>query len=448
MASMYPAVPSASAQVVMPPCVLDGKPRLSVVLQWDPVATHGVDLDLSAVVFDTSGKFVESVYFGNLRSVDGALVHSGDSKDGQGAGDDETITIDLSRVGPSVGAIVLFASSYSGDDFSTVKTAMVLLSSGNSEMGRCHLGAQTGHTSFVVGHLVPQGGQWTFVETAIAADQRCFADAVPRMQESIRRHFPAMKLAQPGSIMCLTKGECVKLSSPGGQELGSALLGLGWDMIGTEAVDLDASALLFGRSHNLLEAVFFNCLRSRCGGVMHHGDNLTGAGEGDDEQISLNLRALSPEVHTIALVITSYRGHSLSMIKNAFVRLVDPLRRKEILRFNLGANPTSDTAMYMCRLTRRGGGWRLRTVGWSSRGKIYKDCVALVQRELRGARSNPGHEYQPAAADLFRKAPKRGTVAAAGSQLQTAVIVALVLLVLYLLTSGGGETYHVGSRRR
>ena len=116
----------------------------------------------------------------------------------------------------------------------------------------------------------------------------------------------------------LTKGQKVSLTKRGGGSLSLVRMGLGWDAVKkrglfgsrSQSIDLDASALLFDAGGNLVDAVWFRQLRSRDGSVQHTGDNLTGAGEGDDESVIVDLARLSPAVTQIVFTVNSFTGRT------------------------------------------------------------------------------------------------------------------------------------------
>ena len=149
----------------------------------------------------------------------------------------------------------------------------------------------------------------------------------------------------------LQKGQKVSLSkeSPG---LSKVIVGLGWDeapqpkgllslFTGKQDIDCDASAILLknGRLVNREDLVYFGNLKHKTGTVLHMGDNLTGAGEGDDEQIVIDLAHVPAEYDKIVIVVNIYhalkRHQHFGMIRNAFIRLVDDRTQKEICRYNL-----------------------------------------------------------------------------------------------------------------
>ena len=169
----------------------------------------------------------------------------------------------------------------------------------------------------------------------------------------------------------LTKGGNVSLTkiAPG---LSNVSVGLGWDLRTTTGTDfdLDASALLVGPDKRVLSDqhfVFFNNLRSPDGSVEHTGDNLTGAGEGDDEVVLVNLTSVPPNVDRVVFAVSIYeadsRGQSFGQVVNAFIRVVDRSSNAELARYDLTEDASTETAMVFGELYRHGDEWKFRAVG-------------------------------------------------------------------------------------
>ncbi|WP_214407005.1 TerD family protein [Pseudonocardia lacus] len=169
----------------------------------------------------------------------------------------------------------------------------------------------------------------------------------------------------------LVKGGNVSLSkeAPG---LTNVIVGLGWDVRTTTGADydLDASAILLNSSGKVISDahfVFFNNLTSPDGTVEHTGDNLTGEGEGDDEVIKVNLAAMSPQVDKIVFPVSIYdadaRRQSFGQVVNAFIRVVNESDGRELTRFDLTEDASTETALVFGELYRRGPEWKFRAVG-------------------------------------------------------------------------------------
>jgi len=169
----------------------------------------------------------------------------------------------------------------------------------------------------------------------------------------------------------LSKGGNVSLSKevPG---LQAVLVGLGWDVRTTTGADfdLDASALMVGSSGKILSDqhfIFFNNLTSPDGSVEHTGDNLTGEGEGDDEVIKVHLETVPAEVDKIVVTVSIYdaetRQQSFGQVRNAFIRVVNQADDREIARYDLSEDASTETAMIFGELYRNGNEWKFRAVG-------------------------------------------------------------------------------------
>lgn len=188
----------------------------------------------------------------------------------------------------------------------------------------------------------------------------------------------------------LKKGQSVSLVKQGGGTLTRVRMGLGWDamkkkgMFGglkTQSIDLDASALLFDGSGQLVDQVWFQQLRSKDGSVRHTGDNLTGAGEGDDESIVVDLSSVPASVRTLVFVVNSFTGQNFTQIENAYCRLVDASNETEIARYELTGSGTHNSQV-MAKVTRDGGAWSMTAIGAVANGRTFKDLLPTVTPHL------------------------------------------------------------------
>ncbi len=168
----------------------------------------------------------------------------------------------------------------------------------------------------------------------------------------------------------LSKGGNVSLTkeAPG---LTAVIVGLGWDVRTTtgDDFDLDASAALTtdGKVPNDDNYVFFNNLKSPDGSVEHAGDNLTGEGEGDDEQIKVDLTKVPAGINKIIFPVSIYdaeeRQQNFGQVRNAFIRIVNQSGGAEIARYDLSEDACTDTSMVFGELYRNGNEWKFRAVG-------------------------------------------------------------------------------------
>lgn len=188
----------------------------------------------------------------------------------------------------------------------------------------------------------------------------------------------------------LQKGQKVSLAKRGGGSLSVVRMGLGWDAVKkrglfgsrSQSIDLDASALLFDGGGRLVDAVWFSQLRSKDGSVQHTGDNLTGAGEGDDESVVVDLPRLSPAVTQIVFTVNSFTGQDFSQIENAFCRLVDETTGEELARYELSGSGKHN-AQVMAKVSRApDGGWTMTAIGAIANGRTFQDLLPAVSAHL------------------------------------------------------------------
>ena len=188
-------------------------------------------------------------------------------------------------------------------------------------------------------------------------------------------------------VIEMTAGQEVVLAGEDQQSLTTLRMGLGWDKertagaIGTGApdVDLDASAVQFS-GDQLFDLAFYNNLSTRDGSVVHLGDNQTGSGEGDDEQITVDLTKIYAKVDTIVFLVSSYQGHSLEWISRAYCRLIAD-GDTEIARYTL-THGVPETGLVMAKIFRDGDQWKLRTIGQGIAAKVPSESVDAMRALL------------------------------------------------------------------
>ncbi len=181
----------------------------------------------------------------------------------------------------------------------------------------------------------------------------------------------------------LTEGQELALTAEDGTSLTKVQMAVGWDHSrtagflgsGVAPIDLDASAVQFAGGQ-FFDLAFFNNLATRDGAVVHLGDNTTGKGEGDDEVITVDLSRVYPRVDSILFMVSSYQGHSLEFIRNAYCRLVDDNGR-EFARFTLTLG-VRETGLVMAKLFRDGSLWKLRPIGAGIALKTPTDSIEAL----------------------------------------------------------------------
>lgn len=171
----------------------------------------------------------------------------------------------------------------------------------------------------------------------------------------------------------LVKGQKVNLQKEDGTNLNKVIVGLGWDTNkydGQAAFDLDASAFLLtsnGKVRSDKDMIFYGNLKSLDESVEHTGDNLTGEGDGDDEQIKIDLSKIPADVEAIAVTVTIYdaenRKQTFGQVSNAFARIVDQDSNSEVIRYDLGEDYSTETALVVAKIYRHNGNWKIEAVG-------------------------------------------------------------------------------------
>ncbi|NLI21464.1 MAG: TerD family protein [Clostridiales bacterium] len=181
---------------------------------------------------------------------------------------------------------------------------------------------------------------------------------------------------QKGQKTDLTKG------NPGLTQL---LIGLGWDTNqydGGASFDLDASAFLLGENHKVTsdaDFVFYGNLKHVSGAVEHMGDNRTGEGEGDDEQITVDLTKVPAGIQTIAFTVTideaEAKRQNFGQVSNSFIRIVNKATGAELARYDLGEDFSIETAVVVGELYRNAGEWKFNAIGSGFQGGLRALCL-------------------------------------------------------------------------
>ena len=184
--------------------------------------------------------------------------------------------------------------------------------------------------------------------------------------------------------VCLTKGQKVSLTK-GNPGLKDVVVGLGWDLNRYDtggAFDLDTAAFLLteaGKTSNSGDFVFYGNLQHASGAVTHLGDNLTGAGDGDDEQIVLDLSLMPANISRIAFTVTIYDGEArrqnFGQVSNAFIRIYNKDNGEELIRYDLGEDFSIETAIVFGELYRHNGEWKFNAIGSGYQGGLVALCA-------------------------------------------------------------------------
>ena len=189
----------------------------------------------------------------------------------------------------------------------------------------------------------------------------------------------------------LQKGQKINLTKDN-TGLSKIMVALGWDEIGASKgsfgkifqssdMDCDASVILLrnGKFQAREDLVYFGNLRHKSGAIVHQGDNLTGGGEGDDEQIMIDLSQVPKDVDRLIFVVNIYeaqqRHQHFGMVKNAFIRVVDQRNNKELARYNLTDDCSNMTALIFGEVYRHDGEWKFSAIGQPTQDKSLSEIL-------------------------------------------------------------------------
>ena len=189
------------------------------------------------------------------------------------------------------------------------------------------------------------------------------------------------------SSLSLVKGQKISLEKEGGSGLSRIAMGLGWDPVkpkgimgffsSPQDIDLDASCVMFDAAKNVVDVVFFGQLASKDGSIQHSGDNLTGAGDGDDETINVDLSRVPANVTTLVFTINSYRGQTFDQIENASCRLINLTNNQEIAKYTLSGGARV-TGQIMAKIYRHNNEWKMAAIGEPANGQTFAHILPAI----------------------------------------------------------------------
>ena len=189
----------------------------------------------------------------------------------------------------------------------------------------------------------------------------------------------------------LVKGQKISLEKEAGSTLTKIIMGLGWDAVKSKGflgfggskpeIDLDASCILFDEQGRQTDVVWFRQLKSKDGSIIHSGDNRTGAGEGDDEQIVVDLSKVPANVKSLVFTVNSFTGQNFSQVENATCRILNAVNQQEIARFNL-STLGKHTAQIMAKVYRHNDEWKMHAIGEIGNGRTFDDLLPQITPHL------------------------------------------------------------------
>ena len=194
----------------------------------------------------------------------------------------------------------------------------------------------------------------------------------------------------------LSKGQKISLEKEAGGALSQIKMGLGWDVGAAPqksggflgglfggggsaggSIDLDASCIMLDANKQMVDAVWFGQLQSKDSSIQHTGDNRTGAGDGDDEVINVNLSRIPDHVQALVFTVNSFTGQTFATVNNAFCRLVNASNNSEVARYDLSAQG-SHTALILAKIYRHNGEWKMHAIGETASGHTFHDLMPAI----------------------------------------------------------------------
>jgi stress response protein SCP2 len=357
-----------------------------VLLSWQ-TRPGTPDVDVLALLLTEAGRVrsdADLVFYNAPRHASGTVRATG--KQATGSSTTDTVEVDLAKIEPGVDRIVL-AGSADGGSFGAVRDLALRLTDAATgiELARFPMADADTETAFIFGELYRRAGGWKFRTVGqgyasglagLATDFGITVDDPPAVPAQTPAAMPvptqipvpvparAVVNLDKGRVS-LRKNERVSLVKTGAPALKRVRMGLGWDpAVGAgQIIDLDASVLAFDAKHHQIGIAWFMQLTEFGGALTHTGDNRDGEGDGDDEQIVIDLDRLPSTVHSLVFTINSFRGHKFTEISQAFCRLIDASNGTELVRFDL-SDSQPRTGVIMSVISREpGDSWQMRAIG-------------------------------------------------------------------------------------
>lgn len=183
----------------------------------------------------------------------------------------------------------------------------------------------------------------------------------------------------------LAKGQGINLKKDA-PNLNRVLIGLGWDPVGLfgRSMDIDGSVICIDENDNCQEIVYYGNLSHSSGAIKHCGDNLTGDGDGDDEQIIIELDKVPAKIKKLAIIINIYSAHSrgqhFGKVRNCFVHASDMNNNNELVRYEIDGNFNNMTGIFVADIYRHNGEWKFKAIG---EGVNAGDIRAMAEMKCR-----------------------------------------------------------------
>lgn len=371
--------------------------NVSVGLGWDMNDTLGMDFDIDAwalAIHEDGIKTKDLIYYSNMKGAENCIHHMGDNLTGEGEGDDEVINIELSKLPEKYKYILIgvtiFRAKSRGQSFKDIDNTFIRIYNTNTNVEICKYSDEfkqsfADETSILFGVFFKKNNQWQFGAIGKGENILTISDALNKYDKFSLENYNLG--GEKKMAVSLSKGGKVSLAKVAADAgisggLSKIVVGLGWDTNrydGGAQFDLDAAAFMLGANgkvRNDSDFIFYN---NKVGqGVEHTGDNRTGEGDGDDEQIKVDLTAVPADVEKIAFTVTidqaDIRNQNFGMVENAYIHIADSATGTDLIRYDLGEDFSIETAIVVAELYRHNGEWKFNAVGSGFSGGLAALC--------------------------------------------------------------------------
>ena len=303
------------------------EPDVMVGLGWDFTGRETFDLDASVTGFDSMFNLVDTIYFNHKKGLSGSVIHFGDNTTGEGEGDDEVIQIILHRVPMNVRYLAVTINSFKKNSLIRARSAFIRLYTRTYHIGKYLLTRTKDCIGLLLGVFERSQDpyMWYFRVMADPIKGNKVTLSIDDIKELLGA-YSISKMAQRRIVHPLPGEPLIEFNKWIKLPNRFLYVGLGWNIQQGMNYDLDASIITFDKMNNLMEIIYHKNMQSYNSSILHYGDNRTGAGEGDDEVLSVDFAALNPNVFTMAVVVNSFKGNTMVHILDAFIRIYDAQR--------------------------------------------------------------------------------------------------------------------------
>jgi len=372
---------------------------VEVGLSWE-MTGETYDLDLTAVRFTDMGNIIDAVYFNQGKSEDFSIIHSGDERTGKSEGYDEKISIYLNKVSLNTKVIAILVNSANGASFTKVQGEQLKISIDGMPLLNFNTGWQGDFTTVLAAFLYRPDidnnpNNWMIKNIGEMGFQKNFVESIPLIISNMKFLVDEVLLKEAASWNTKT-GKSFNLEKGGQVMLADCLkeiaIGLGWET----KCDLDSSVFTLDDKFNLIETISYSNLKSRNLSIIHNGDNLTGEGKGDDENIIIHLPKIESNVMFIGCAINVYTSYkTFDDVTLAYCRLIDWQSKAEFCKYNLnGYGPKKACLLAYLKRDLVNNTWKLKAAGkffdtYSLNALVAEIKVNITQgRSLSDSESN------------------------------------------------------------